>query len=515
MRRPGLVALAVYLAFGLLWSWPLVLSPASSTLSLHFDQLPAAWLVHAAPTFVPDGVSELSAWPAGEPLARLDSFLFLLVAIGLWGALPGLLVTNLFVLLGPPVTAWAAERFARVGLGVPAPASWAAGFAFGFAPLATVAALEGHVYYLLDPWLPLAALAAWQGRPGRAALHFGLALLTTAYLGIATLVVIGAVLALRRRLDLRLLAGVGAVGLAYAVLFLAGASSAPGGEEDALVRVGAATLTTLVAWTPWMDLARHSLAPALGVAPFALALLSPWAPLPTATRGWLALGLGCAVLALGPAIEAGVAHGASWPGPLWPLLKLGVFDWFRFPIRLGWVSALAFGVLAAGVAARARFGPALVGLVALDALFGSGAAYRLRPHPTPTPSLYAALPDGPLLELYPESGGPREDLRFYQQNLSCYYQLFHRRPLLEKCLNTDMRRSPRAAAARDVHDRLFRGEAVLPALAALRVRSVVLHADLYQPHERAELSAALTGELGAPSREGHDGGEWLLAWEVP
>ena len=63
-------SLAIFLgfcAFSALWSWPLALSPASVTMGLHFDQFPAAWLVHAAPSFVPDGVSELSAWPSGEP----------------------------------------------------------------------------------------------------------------------------------------------------------------------------------------------------------------------------------------------------------------------------------------------------------------------------------------------------------------------------------------------------------------------------------------------------------------
>lgn len=99
--------LAFYLLIGILWSWPLALHPTSITLSQHFDQLPAAWLVHAAPSFR-DGISELSAWPQGEALVRLDSFLFLILAMLLQGLIPGLLLTNLFILMdlrflhGPP-----------------------------------------------------------------------------------------------------------------------------------------------------------------------------------------------------------------------------------------------------------------------------------------------------------------------------------------------------------------------------------------------------------------------------
>lgn len=505
--------LLVFAAFSVLWSWPLALHPGSVTMGLHFDQFPAAWLVHAAPSFVPDGVSELSAWPDGEPLVRLDSFLFLLVALLLQGALPGLLVTNLFVLLGPPISAWAAERFAREALGATFPASLLAGFAFGFAPLATIGVLEGHVYYLLDPWLPLCALAAWRDRPGPAVLYWALCLLTTAYMGINGLLVLGAVFWLRGW-NARIVAGVAGVGGVYAVLFVAGGEATAGGvRSEALLRIGSATLTTLVAWDPWMDLNRHSLAPALGLVPLCFALLAPFARLP-AWRTWLFLGLGCAVLAVGPALEIGVSRAEALPTPLWPLLRLGVFDVYRFPIRFAWVSALALGCLASLVASRFRMPWIAVGLAALDAFVFSGAFTRLRPHPTPSPALYALLPRAPILDLYPEIGGQQEDISFYQQNLSCYYQLFHGRPILDRCLNTDIRRSPRVAASREVFRRLFAEEPVGDWLRAQGIGSVVMHADLYQNMERAELSARLSADLGRPAGEGHDGGEWLVAWEV-
>lgn len=513
----GAVALAFFVLFGVAWSWPLALSPASTTLSLHFDQFPAAWLVHAAPSFL-DGVSELSAYPDGEPLVRLDSFLLLFLAFVLNGAVSGLLVTNLFVLLGPPLSAWTAERFAREVLDAPFPASLAAGLAFGFAPLATVAVLEGHVYYLLDPWLPLVGLYAWRGQAWRAVGAWALCLLSTAYLGVDGLLVLGAAMAARRRLDLRMVAGVGAVGALYAVLFAYGTATtgltAGGIASEALMRIGAAGLTTLVAWNPWMDLNRHSLAPALGLVPLCLGLLAPWAGL-RGWRVWLLLGVGCAIASVGPALEVGVIRAEAIPTPLWPLFLLGAFSTYRFPIRLAWVTALTLGGLAAAVGGRTRWPWAVVALAGVDALVFSGAALRLRSHPTPVPAVYGLLPDAPVLDLYPEVGGPQEDVSFYQQNLSCYYQTFHERPIFDRCLNTDIRSSPRVAAAREVHARLLDGQPVAGWLAERGVGAVVVHADLYQGFERAAVLGGLGRELGPPAGEGHDGGEWLVAWAVP
>ena len=224
---PAWHGLLLYALVSVLWSWPLAMAPATSTTALHFDVFPAAWLAEAAPGFLPDGTSGWSAWPEGEPLQRIDSFLFLGVALLMGGGIPGMLLVNFFVLLGPVASAWAAERFARRALGVEGPAALVAGLCFGFAPIGLVAALEGHVYTLLDPWLPLCALAVWEGRARGAALHFALALLSTAYLGVAALLVAGAVAIARgptlgRAPVARVLGGMGAVGVVYTALYLTG-----------------------------------------------------------------------------------------------------------------------------------------------------------------------------------------------------------------------------------------------------------------------------------------------------
>jgi hypothetical protein len=129
--------------------------------------------------------------------------------------------------------------------------------------------------------------------------------------------------------------------------------------------------------------------------------------------------------------------------------------------------------------------------------------------------LYGLLPEGAVLDLYPRVGGVQEDMAFYQQNLSCYYQLFHHRPILERCLNTDIRKSPRLLASDRVHEAALSGGDVAGVLAALDVASVVMHVDLYQPSEHSQVQEALSASLGQPLGEGRDGGEWLLAWRVP
>lgn len=505
-----------FLAVAILWTWPLATHLGDTTLSLHFDQYPAAWLVHAAASYFPDGVSEWSAWPAGEPAVRLDSFLFALLAFLLQGALPGVFVTNLFVLLGPPVSAWAADKLAREAFDVPRVASLVAGLAYGFCPLALVGVLEGHVYYLLNPWLPLLALHAWRGESLRAALHWALCLLTTAYMGVNGLVVIGAVLLHRRRFDVRLLGLVGLVGLVYTVLFVQGSGVARREEFDALARIGAASGLALVAWSPWWDLTRHSLAPTLGVLPLSLALLA--AIVGVRDRGFLlGLGVGCVLLAVGPSLEIGPGPTDRVPTPLYPLLALGVFDTFRFPIRFAWVAALVFGVLAARLVGELgpRWRALFVGLGVVDAIVISGAWFRFAEHPMTVPSIYASLPEGAVLDVYPQVGGEQDDVGFFQQNLACFYQTGHRRPILERCLNTDLTKSPRRVAGRDLHAALFAGADPLPVLQALDVDSLVVHLDLYQPHERDVVVDGLVAALGPAANETRDGGEWLMSWRVP
>ncbi len=528
--RGTLLGLALYAVVSMLWTWPLVTDPSHLLVARHFDAFPVAWLAEAAPGFLPDGVHPGVAWPDGEALQRVDSFVLLGLALVMGGKIPGLLVVNLFVLLGPVVSAWGAQRFVERALGVPAPASLVAGLLFGFAPLALVAVLEGHVYVLLDPWLPLMALACWEGRAVGAAVHFALALLTTAYLGVDAALVAVAVLLARRdvlapRDVAKVLGALATVGFMYTVMFVAGGAMPPREAVAAPLRAESATLTTLLAWSPWVDVARHSLGPALGTATLVLGAVAlrrredlvQEAGSARALGVLGAVGFGSVLLALGPWLELGVAHTEAFPTPLALLDATGVFEVFRFPIRFAWVAALLLGALASlWVSRRGALAVRLwLGLVVLDVLVASGAPWRIDARPVAVPSLYRSLPEAPVLELYPEALGTREDLGFYQQNLACFAWLTHRRPILDRCLNTDLPQNPRVLASREVHAALLGAGDVLSVLRRLRVGSVVLHPDLYAEPLRSEILAGLRGALGAPSGEGRDGGAWLVAWGVP
>ncbi len=507
-----------WVALSVAWSWPLAADPVASTVSLHFDAFPAAWLVDAARSFVPSGVSSWSAWPDGEPMQRLDSYLFVGLAMALGGAVPGMLLTNLFVLAGPVASAGAASWATRRMLGVGAPAGFFAGVLYGFGPMALVAALEGQVYALLAPWLPLCAWAAWEGRAVATAVLFALALGGTAYHGVNAALLVAGVLLLRapelgRAAVLRVLVGVVAVGGVYAAFYATGASRGAGPVEGA-------TPVTLLAWSPWLDLARHSLGPVLGVATsaFAVVALLRWRDvgLPRRTAvGLFALGAVAVLLSFGPRLQLGVVPGRGVPTPLSLLEGTGVFRALRFPLRFGWTAALAWSMLGAALVARMHRPWVALVVAGLDVLVAGGAVGRLRGHPVPVPRLYALLPEAPVLELYPEFGDSREDLNYYAQNLACHYQRFHRRPILERCLNTDVATSPRWVAGAALHARVFAREPVRDWLRGLRVGSVVVHADLYAPAMREEVLGALVRELGDPIAEGHDGGEWLMAWRVP
>ena len=61
----------------------------------------------------------------------------------------------MYGLLGTALNAFTAERSAASDLGVGRPASLLAGIAYGYSGIAGNVILEGHVYHLLNPWLPL------------------------------------------------------------------------------------------------------------------------------------------------------------------------------------------------------------------------------------------------------------------------------------------------------------------------------------------------------------------------
>jgi len=529
-RRVGghLLVLGCFVLVSAAWSYPAVLLDPGRLPGRHFDLLPALWLADQAPRVGTDLFHATSAWPEGETLARLDSWVFLALSWLLRPLLSASTIVGLVAWLGPALTAFAAERCAALGFGVSRPWSLVAGLATGFSGVMASAALEGQVPHVLEPGLPLVLGAAWlaSGSDGRlrhglwAGLGASLALLTTAYHGLVAVVVL-VVLGLRAlttgwRAVLHhcaalvvLLPVTGWLALTYR----AGAGdTVPPRRIVDLARLGSASLDSLLTWTPTVDVVGHSVGAPTG-ALVAAGLLLGWR-----ARGarWL-LGLAAVglLLALGPVWRLELDD-AGMPSPLsflW-LPPLGAV--LRFPVRFAWLTAMCGGVAAALLLDRARptglFRVAALSVALLDVFVVTGMPGRQGEIAAPV-SLGEG--EGAVLDLYGLAAWPEQsDVEMWARNESCARQLAHGQPVLERCIGTSVA-SPRVRVATWLLPRLMRPQGP-PAdtsrrLAAAGVGSVVLHRDWFRAEDLPTLQAVLGELLGPPATE--SGG--LVLYRVP
>lgn len=518
--------LLVLLLFGLLaaaFTWPAArLSPEALAVR-HFDLFPALWLLEQAPGIGLDLRVEDSAFPLGEALYRLDSWV--LLGLG-WLLRPLLSAPTLAMLLawwGPALSAFAAER-AAAALGARRPWTLAAGLCWGFSGLVASAALEGQLPHLLQPWLPLCLAAGWRaggpdGRPRdglMAGLMAALALLTTAYHGIlAALLLLGLLLRAARRplpllaAGLPLLPVLGWLGWLYR---LGAAEAVPPVRALDIAARGAATLATLLTWTPAQDLLQHSIgAPIAGL--LLLGLLRGARRSPT-LFGLAMLGL---LLSFGPRLALS-PEGASLPSPLAWLWQTPAGAVLRFPLRFLGLTTLTGGVLLAlwlTEAAR-HLSPALrralLGLLLLEPFVLTGMPLRQRAQALPP-----AAPPGPgaVLDLFGVAAIPaRTDIDMRARVLSCAGQVAHGRPVLARCIGTGLS-DPRTEAAAWLLPRLLDPRGPPPdtarRLADAGIGEVALHTAWLRPEDLPALREALTALLGPPVQEA----EGRLAWAVP
>lgn len=535
--RPALSTPATLLAFTALsiaWSWPWAAYDGHAFPTRQFDLYGVLWVVEHARDLLVDLRSTTSGLPAGEDVTRLDTWVLAGIGALLHGLDPVRIVQAL-VLLGPVASAFAAERCAARGLGVARPWSLVAGVVYAFSGLGATALLEGHVYYLLAPWLPLQAWAmlAATGPGARvrhgalAALFWALSLLTSAYLGLAAtlLAVVLAARGLATRLDrrplLRSAAGFVAValpvGVAYTAVFARG-TGAVASDPATVLAGGSATLATLATWSPDIDLANHSIAAPLGFAALALVLVAPVVLRDRA--GWRALTALAAVailLALGPAVQVGMGGIGTWYQV--DLRGAGaVFGLLHFPVRMLWLWYLCAGLVAAlsaeALARRAgRPAAAVLALVAADAFVTTGVPVRTGAVLAAAPSAYARAPAGrPVLDLFAEDPHPGSGLDLWARRLACYYQLRHGLPVPGRCLGPHGA-PPQEAAERALRAALLDGDDPRPALATLDVGAVAVHLDLFRPEERRRVLTGLSDALGAPVVT-TDGGETVALFPV-
>lgn len=546
---PGWLTPLVFGVLAVCWTWPAAVAGDTLLVGRNFDLPGTLWFLDAIPRLGLDLDDPLTGHPEGHAYGRPDSFtLFLL------GPLGGLLgvgrLHGLLQVLGVTASAWAAEAFARE-VGARAPWSLLAGLGFAFGGLASTVLLEGHVYHLLDPWLPLFGLCWWRAtRPGGTALQgalagllFGLTLLSSGYLGIAGAVVaVGLALGglSRWAVDRRaggeaawalpwrpLLAAAAVVALfavPYALQFLASEGQDItdyqrfGVSRREFLRTRSADLVRLAGPTWSLDTYDHSNAMTLSATVLALVMVAPWVL--RGRRGWgTLLGTALAGLVLPMGTELGSPELGTVPLPLSLVADTALSEFIRFPMRLGWGWMLCGSVLAAWTASRLASSvgrPVLVllPLALVEVYVIHDLPDRQRSQLAAVPSAYAAQ-EGAILDLYPEAPAREYELNAWFAAWACYYQTGHGRPIADDCVGTHSMRNPRIDKERQLVAALLQGDAagVRRLARGWGFATLALHADLYPPGDRARLMAVLS-QLDPEPVESTDGGERILAYGV-
>lgn len=521
----------IMLVLAVVWTWPAALAGDRFMVGRHFDLPGVVWSIDASARLFPTLQDPATAWPLGADYGRFDSFT-LLLAGWLFKALDPATVHGWMQVIGVWLSGWAAAWFAEV-VGARRPWGLLAGLVFALSGLGANVLLEGHVFHVLDPWLPLFAGAWWRATDGRgrwthgvlAGLAFGLTLWTSAYLGLAAAIVaIGFWLGgLRRhgsgpllRPSVAALVTVLACAGPYLLLFLG--ADGGGGGDGTTSRVTSANLASLAAATDEMDRTLQSQAFALPGLALALAVLAPALLTGQRARKTLWLTAICAlVLSMGSTF--GPDQQTSWfPLPLGPILDAGGDRFLRFPSRLFWGGLLCLGALAAwaGTALERRAGT-VARLLLLMALVEPFLVIRLPQRQLTrrsfVPSAYAEA-GGPVLDLYPDGAAPPE-LDHLFTRLGCFNQSSHGQAIADDCLSVDILANPRYRLGQWLVTHILDGRAAQAGhtLESMGFAGVALHADLFSDGDRARIEDGLS-VLDAEPEASIDGGERLVLYRL-
>ncbi len=525
--------LVVWLVLAALWTYPAILAGPGGWVGRHFDLPGTIWSISALPRMGAGLFDPATGWPRGVSYSQLDSYTLIPLSwLSEW-IHPARLHGWLQV-LGVALSAWAAQAFARE-VGARSPWDAVAGLSFAFSGIASHALLEGHVYHVLNPWMPLFALFWWramsaQGRVKDGAIAgilFCLTLLTTAYLGVAAAVIAsGFFVGGLWRQGQRVLAPAMAawipilpVALGYTWLMGSGDPVVHSNSMES-IQLGSANMLNLLAPVPEIDLERHSLAPALS--PVALALLFA-APLVIGRRAgvsvlmWTAIaGL---VMSLGPSINAD-GNSSLLSTPMYWLLDSVNLQFLRFPVRFIWVWELCAGAVAALVLTQLsrtrRWGAVLLLVAALGHAFvGVGHPLRQGVQVGAVPSAYSHA-EGPVLDLFPRGSDLAGEEELWFSGLACGYQAVHQLAIAENCVATSQEKNPRGVLSSLVIPQLLAGEVWPTALllSSLGFDAVALHVDMFSASDAARLSSSLKvmeGEVVVST----DGGEHVALFRLP
>ena len=533
-RVQSMLDIVLWVVLAAAWTWPAIRAGNHSVVGRHFDTLGTVWAIDAASRIL-SGLRDVeTSWPLIADYRHIDSFVLLPVS-ALFRRIDAVRLHGLFQVAGVAASAWAAQGFARA-IGARRPWDMLAGLSFAFSGLSAYALLEGHVYHVMNPFLPLFAWAWWRAMFDRrrfvsgiyAGGLFVLSLLTSAYIGVAALVVavtffLSGMLKYGRLVSKPAL-GALAVTIPVVLLYAAQFCNAPELNRrmtEGSVLMNSMHLVSMIGATPEVDRSGHSLAAELMPLVLALVIAAPlllrgrWeyrVLMSTAVAGFL--------LAVGPFFGASAAH-TLVRTPLALLVDSPLAVMFRFSLRYVSVWNLCAGALAGLAASKlaGRLGKS-VWLLMLLALLHPFVMIRLPGRQMvrcwTTPDVYFSEA-GPVLDLFPSKEQQRCPLESpWFSGLACMYQLDHHRPLADNCIETIGPNIPRAMLGKWAIQQLLAGQAdaVKRNLANLGFTTIVLHSDYFLSDHVDRVDDALA-TFGTRRSVSTNAGVCLVSQQIP
>jgi hypothetical protein len=526
----------IWLGLSLAWTWPAALAGPGRLVGRHFDTQGTIWTIDAAPRLISGLADAATCWPLGAEYSNIDSFVLLPVAAALHWV--GAVRLHAWLgILGVAATAWAASGMAQA-MGARRPWSLIAGGIFAFSGLAASALLEGHVYHVMGPWLPLMVWALWRATDAEGrmlhgllgGLCFALALLTTGYLGVAAALLsigllIGGIWTRRGAAALPTLGFVLIalpVGLAYLSMFAGGTDLVTGYSSPETLRIGSISMASIGLPTAEVDRVGHSWAMVLSPLGLVLALLAPRLLGADPRRLLLLLsGLLSLLLAMGP--DLAVGSGSTdplLPSPLGWVWDLPGGNYLRFPGRIAWawnlvaggLGALSAQAIASRVGRRARW---LLLALLVEAFVLVGLPWRQVSRPAGAPELLRTA-SGPIFALLPEGTNPNGEADSWMSALSCLHQVDHGKPIADDCVTVPATGSPRVFLGRWVAARIIegRGPAAWERLSELGFTNLAWFPDLVHPSTAQRIETALS-ELDEIPGQGGPGGGQVRLFQLP